>query len=330
MTHTARLKPEVRHVALPDGRLVLYGAGGNPVRVSPAVQGIWRELVTGEEFEKVAARLEELHPRARDSRTRLAEFLDTLEAAGLLEDNKAENSRPKRQPLMLWNPDPFAARVAGVVLRLPAVIRNLTAILCVAAAVLGGVLLLKSTFKPRFIDAFIYFSPFGIAVIAVVAVPLHELGHAIACRLAGVRSGRLGLRWGRLFLPQPFVETPESFLATGSWRRFGIAAGGLVCDLIVGGAAAWIALLTARRGVTGAAATQVFLYCLMAVTVGTSPIQPGDGSNMLAALLNRDLAGDGSPRGAISRVSPATRVQIYRAVGIGHIVLTGLLLWKLR
>jgi hypothetical protein len=328
---TIRLRPTVRQIPLADGHSILYAPGSAPVRVTAAAKEIWPMLVTGARLDELAGRLSLLHPKARDSRERLEIFLSQLRSSGLLEDAPVKNTtRAKRKVRMLFDLDVLAARLARMVSWLPNPFWILITTVAAGMAVIGAWLLLVSSAKPRFFDAFTHFSVLGFIAVLTVVIPLHEIGHALACRLSCVRVGFLGLRRGLLGLPLPFVETPEMFLVANRWKRFQVSAAGLFSDLLLGGAAAWIVLWSGTGSLLGNAARFVFLYCLMTLNVGTSPMQAGDGSNMLSALLNDDFVRPAALLRQASRFSTKTHVWIYWSACIAHLVFTGALVWYLR
>jgi putative peptide zinc metalloprotease protein len=328
---TVRLRAGVQRIELANGRRVLFATGRTPLRVTPTADEIWPMLVEGTQFEELVTRLQELHPQARSSRERVIAFVEQLGKAGLLEGTEpAKAAIEKKEPIRICDLDPLARMVAGGLRRLPPALRATLVLAVAGMAAMGAARYLLSAPTPRFLDAFQHFSFVGLALVMVVAAPLHEIGHAIACRMAGVAAGPLCVRRGWFGWLRPFVETPEAFLAPGRWGKFGIAAGGLFFDLLLCGAAAWTALLAGRTGLVGGAATFVFLYCVMNLNVGTSPLQPGDGSNMLGALLDDDFARQAALFGEHSRFANARNVRIYRLAGVAHLLLTGVLLWFMR
>lgn len=330
-TEVIRLRTGVRRVTRPSGPL-LVSPEGVAVRVGASVDDFYPLLMEGARFEELAARLRDRHPSTREIDERLRALLQQLENSQLLECGEVERrSTTPARPLLSLDVDPLAKGCARALGQAPWPLR-LAALGSAMLAALAGVLtLLTGPLKPSFYDAFIHFSGWGLALVLGVVVPLHELGHAIAARCVGVRVNRLCVGRGALGFPRPYVETPEALLVVESWRRFWIPCGGPLANFLLGGAAAWVAVATERAGGVGAAATLVFLYCLMSVIVGTSPLRAGDGSHMLEALLDDDHARLGALLGRPSRLSSPRGLQLYRSVAGIHTLLTAVLLvWLLR
>lgn len=322
-----RLRPGVRRVRR-AGALLLLPPEGNPVMVSPLVDELWASLSRGVMVSDLAMELRTHRPRAGDIAPKLTAFLERLWTAGLLEGSvpAADTARPiVRIPI-----DPVARAIAWPARLLPRGAGVVLTILAAAAALTGMGALFVSGRHPHLTQVVDHFTLAGAAAIVLVVIPLHELGHAIACRLTGVASGPLAVRLGKFGVPRPYVDTARAWGVADARYRAMIPIGGPLMDLWIGGAAAWLIVAIDPPGVVGSVAWLVSLYAVIAVNVGTSPIFTGDGSHFVEALLDDDFA-----RGAalLRRPNPFVRphsVAIYRAISVAHVVLTTCLFFIIR
>ncbi len=296
--------------------------------VSPLVDEIWDVLVAGAQVSELAASLGEHRPRARDVASKLTAFLSLLWQAGLLEGSGG-GAPPSPRGIEI-DIDPVARTCASLLRRIPGPILAALAAASAAFSLWGLLLLLASPDHPRLRHLPAHLTVAGVLVIALGLIPLHELGHAVACRWAGVASGPAGIRFGRWWIPRPYVDTPLAWTIEPSTRRFWIPAGGPLVDLLAGGAASWLLVTSGPGGALGAVAWLVALYSLIAVDVGTSPIPVGDGSHLLEALLDDELARRAAlGRGQHRFVRPHS-VRIYRLVAAAHLLGSAALFFVLR
>jgi hypothetical protein len=322
-----RLKPGVRRVRRP-GALLLLPPGGNPVMVSPMVDEIWDLLVAGVQVSELASELRERRPRARDVASKLTVFLNRLWNAGLLEGSGAcALPSPSRIEIPI---DPLARACASLLRRVPRPLFVAVIVGFAAASLCGLLVLLVSAKHPRMSNLPEHLTVEGVLIIVFLLIPLHELGHAAACRFAGVASGPAGIRFGRLGIPHPYVVTSLAWGIEQATRRCWIPAGGPLVDLFVGGAAAWGLVVFDPPGVLGSVVWLVALYALIAVNVGTSPIPVGDGSHLLEALLDDEFARGAALLWRRNRFVRPHSVRIYRLVCIGHVICSTALLYVLR
>ena len=147
--------------------------------------------------------------------------------------------------------------------------------------------------------------------IAVLTVPLHELGHIVAAAAAGVRLGNLRLeRIGVLFY-RPSVETLSLASETARYKIALVAAAGPATDLLVSGTSAGIALATAGdiQVVAGgvAAITLLFFYR------GLNPWKASDGSRFVSCLVGDPTLRRRAVRVPWSPVPPSSPAGKYRA-----------------
>jgi CRP-like cAMP-binding protein len=126
----------------------------------------------------------------------------------------------------------------------------------------------------------------GIALIPLIlaAIVLHEIGHGVAAKAAGARVDRVGLGWFWL-RPILFVDTSDAWLANRPQRML-VDAGGILVNLVLAGAAGYVALLAANQ--TVAAVAWVFaLWSYVAVLRNLNPLLEYDGYYLLMDALER-------------------------------------------
>ena len=114
---------------------------------------------------------------------------------------------------------------------------------------------------------------------------VHELGHGLACRRFGARTGKAGVLF-LLFIPLPYTDVTAAWRFAGKWPRVAVSLAGVYVELLIAAAAA---LLWARVG-PGVVADRCRDLILTA-GVGTllfnlNPLMRFDGYHVLADLLD--------------------------------------------
>lgn len=288
---------------------------GRSVRISKVGEELIPLLAGGASLDEMARHLNRRFPGAGDVRFKLRRFLEQLADAGLLADRDAAKRRRPLRRIDLLQLDGAARRVAAVLRTLP---RDLGWGLVWALALfsaMGIAALVLSGKLPHPRELATGFSWAGMLFLLLVILPLHEFAHAVAARLAGIRVGAAGLAVHG-FVPGPYVDTGNIYQLADRRSRFWIPAAGPLVDLAACGTAAWMIVTGSDAlGSTAAGAMPfLFLASLIMLLMNLNPLMPSDGSNMLSALLNDELA----RRSAISlRASPLSRpmdVAIYRIV----------------
>ena len=309
-----------------SGAELLTGPNQRQLLVSPVATEIWDSLVHGSSVRELTMQLQESHPHARDIPEKVVAFLDRLWDAGLLEGS---DQPPPPPPPFVLPLDDLARCLAGPLLRLPRPAR-----VTVLAAVVGGSLAavtraVTRSDRPRLTAVLRDVSLPGVAAI-LAAMVLHEMGHAVACRLVGVPSGPLEFRVTRLGVPRPRLVTPLAHSVESPTARALIAAGGPGADLLLGAAAVWASGRTDPKSSAGSIARLLTVYSLVALNVGTSPVVDGDGSHLLQSLLNDECARETALLGRRGRFANPRNIRIYRAVCAVHVACSAGLIWRLR
>jgi len=284
-------------------------------------------LAEGADSEALVARLRALYPQARNPASKLKLFLAQLAQAGLL-DNLTEQPRakPSARKIVLGNPDVLAKKFADAFMLFPNWLRTAFTVSFVVAACTGIVaLFLDKNNLPHPMRLFDAFSVWGLIAFILIVVPLHEFAHAVACRMSGVPVGHAGILFHGI-MPGPYVETGFFYQIRGKSQRFRVPAAGPLIDLLAAGTAAWLLILLDSPPLAPALAT-LFLISMAFVYLDTNPLAPSDGSRMLEALLDDELA----RRSALSRkrsgLSYWKSVWLYRTAIFFHLTISSLFVW---
>jgi putative peptide zinc metalloprotease protein len=325
--HTYRIRDGVTRVVRKDAILLISPTRDTPVRLSPIAEELMPLLARGAEFDQLAAKLQVRHPTATDLGAKLTAFLAQLQKAEVLESAPAARTRRARPRFVLGHPDPAARAIAAALARTGWVGR-ITWHALLLAAVVGIAALAWAGRAPRPDVLFTRFDGWGLAIFALLVVPLHEFSHAIACRLAGAPVGAAGILFHGWIVPGPFVETTGAYRVASRARRFWIPAAGPAIDLLAAGAAAWGLLWAgdAHPALTAALAI-VFVLSAAFVYLDTNPLGPSDGSHMLEAVLDDELARRSALSRTRARLSSRWTVSIYRTVATLHLQAAIVVAW---
>lgn len=314
LRRTVTLRPQSH------GRFVLADSDGAAVRVTASTSLLVDSLTQGASFEQLTHVLRSAFPHAMGVEAKLSSLLEHLHRCGLLEGAPATTpSRPRRA--WRFDIDPALEAMTRPLRRLPRALGlSLFVALTVTAAILIVGLLLDDR-RPRFTELK---ESVGLAAsIAILfgAIPLHELAHALGCRLTGHRVIEAGVGWAGFGLPRPYLLTDISAVFAGRVDRFVIAASGPLSDLVVAGASALV--ITSRAdGTLKRVAVVLFWYCLASVAIGTSPLNSGDGAKMADAVLDDDMAARSLWLGAMSRLSNPRHIRLLKVFVVAQMAIT--------
>jgi putative peptide zinc metalloprotease protein len=126
------------------------------------------------------------------------------------------------------------------------------------------------------------------AVAAILAgVALHELAHASVCAALRVPVREWGVALSFYVLPMVFVDRTDAYRVSRP-RRALIALAGPVCDLLLAGAAAVVALACGPGSALGATATAVAGLQLALLIANLLPLAGTDGYQAIEALCGED------------------------------------------
>jgi len=279
-----QLRADVMVVRREHGVMLLHvPATQRTLRVGRATETLLPALVEGTTFDALVALVPgpEVTPA-------LTAFVDKLRGAGMLEGEGDAQAAPamrvRLRPLLDINP--LAGALAAPLRALPTFVRRAFVWLVIGAAIAGIATLAWLHGRPRLTNVIYGFDVLALAWLLIVHMPLHELGHAVAARLAGIRVTSAGIMFRRLGLPVPYVLTSEAFRLRERRPRIWISAGGPLVDLVAVGIAAWLAV--AVPGAIGHAAAYFVFLGLVTLLLNLNPLVGSDGSHILQAALDDD------------------------------------------
>lgn len=120
---------------------------------------------------------------------------------------------------------------------------------------------------------------------------LHELGHAVACKVFGLRGGRggevhvIGVMF-LIFLPIPYVDATSSWALRSRLQRIVVAGAGMIVEIACAAIAAIVWARTAEGTVAHAVAyNAIFLASLSTILFNGNPLLRYDGYYILSDLL---------------------------------------------
>lgn len=315
-----RIRAGVARVERRDSVVLVAPEDGKALRMTPVALDLIPLLGEGARFDDMAAVLQEKYPRAGDARPKLKAFLDQLQAAGFLDTGAAAKPRRWRLPrYSLFNPDPAAARVATALRVFPDWLLWSVLGLALTGSVLAIAALAWSGGLPHPSAYVRGFDLAGFLVFALVVLPVHEAGHAVACRLAGAKVNDAGIVLHGFLMPGPYVDTTHAYRLPRRLHRFWIPAAGPTVDLLAAGTAAALLLALGEGHPAAPMVTYVMLLALLFVYLDTNPLGPTDGSHMLEAVLDDELARVSALSRRRARLSNWKTVAKYRIAASLHV-----------
>jgi hypothetical protein len=322
-----RIRSGVEKVKRANTLILVAPEDGRAMRMSVVGEELLPLLACGASLDELAQRLRERHPEARDIQSKLTAFLDQLARGGLIEaDARQRAPRHPNTRFRLFRPDPAAAWVATRIHALPPIAVKAALALASLASLAGVVMLIASGHLPHPGALWTAFSPWGLALFALVVVPSHEAAHALACRLAGQPVNEGGVILHAWLIPGPYVDTSQMYRISSRWKRFWVPAAGPLVNLLALGAAAWWLTLAGSLAIEEQrAASTLFVLCAVFVYLDTNPLAPSDGSRMLEAILGDELARRAALSRTSARLSGAKTVAWYRIACSAHLQLSALL-----
>lgn len=211
------------------------------------------------------------HPAAHHQRA-LQTFIGKLRTAGLLDEDQVRSMGRWSMP----NPDPLAEVLAGRLLTLPARLRRWL----LRGAVIGSVviILLALQHQPHWrewaLSTPVHWAALGVGVLAWLI--LHELAHAVACRMHGCPVSGAGLMLRGFLLPSPFINTSAIHLFPGDAIRLHVAIAGPVLDLLLAGVLA-AELMLMPPGSATAVVQALLQLVLLGLYFNLTPFRISDG-----------------------------------------------------
>jgi putative peptide zinc metalloprotease protein len=184
----------------------------------------------------------------------------------------------------LWNPDRFLQRWAPVSRALFSVVGALAWVAVMVMAVLAllprGGDLAKAAGDALAIGehperaAFLWLS-------FVLIKAIHELGHAFACRRFGGEVHEMGIMF-LVFVPTPYVDASSAWQFPSKWARIFVGAAGMIVELFVAAAMAFVWINTGPGFVHDLAYNIMLIASVSTILFNANPLLRYDGYYMLS------------------------------------------------
>ncbi|ETX12954.1 hypothetical protein OCH239_15155 [Roseivivax halodurans JCM 10272] len=325
-------KPGVAKVKRKNTTVLVSPEDGRSLRISKPAEALIPLLAAGADKPRLREALADRYPTTPRITRQLDRFLTQLRDAGMLETGTAASAADRfdEKPvakIALVDVGPAAEAVAGAIRSVPPRLAWLALAALVGGAVLCIGLLAFDARMPHPSDFVFDFHVAGVLIYALIGVPLHEFAHAVACRLIGAEVGKAGIV-AHGFTPGPYVETRGVYRIRNRWHRFAVPAAGPATDLVAAGAGAAMVLLAANAdGGLAHAGQTLMLTALLFLAFNTNPFMPSDGSHMVEAVLDDEMARKSALRLRGSPLSDRRDVAFYRAYASSHLQGIACLLW---
>lgn len=288
-----RLRPDVELIDGADGAPMLFDAlSGRYVRLGRQAAQIVRNLDGTVSGADIADRISERSGVARATvDPQLARLFSELSASGIFEGHEAQSTSAKdrvakavgrtptwTRPLLKDGLTRLVEPVSKALRATPSLVRLL------AATALMGLSLPFSINAVRGYALPITALPWllGMALMFTQTV-FHELGHAVSCRVHGVKPRELGLALWYGVVPIAYVDRTDAYRVRSRGARAAISIIGPVQDVIWSGV--WALLAMNTTGLAHDATLAATVLALTMAAVNLNPLLPTDGQQALEAAL---------------------------------------------
>lgn len=163
----------------------------------------------------------------------------------------------------------------------------MTACLALTAVALALVVVRFDVFQARLPDFAEFFSARNAILLAVVLAGtkvLHELGHGLACKHFGGECHEMGLML-LVLTPCLYCNVSDSWLLASKWRRAGIAAAGIVVEVVLASIATLVWWFTNPGLLHYLCLDLMFIGSVSTVLFNGNPLLRYDGYYILSDLL---------------------------------------------
>lgn len=322
-----RLNADVK-LASPQGdvALLLRENSNAPLKLSGVSARLAQLLLAGTSLAALQDELAKHHPQATAEQCQQAlhTFLQRLRQANMIDEGKERPAAAKvagRIPLP--NPDAAARRIASLLQPVP---RWLGCTLLLAAAALA---LWQAVASLPALNLWLMQGewPGSQLFVMVVGIPLwlllHEMGHAVACRLYGCPVLGAGLQFRGWWLPSAFVNTSAIALYPQRGIQVAVALAGPLVDLLCLGT-------LAALSETAVAATVHLLQLLVLVGLlfNLTPFRLSDMNRAFQAFAQRDASGKHLSWSASGRRLFRSYCLLYCMVMAGMMVWISMVVWQ--
>jgi putative peptide zinc metalloprotease protein len=121
-------------------------------------------------------------------------------------------------------------------------------------------------------------------VVFVVLKVIHECGHGLICKRFGGQVPEMGVML-LVLVPAPYVDASSAWTFPDRFRRIAVGAGGMIFELAIAAAAAWVWANTDAGLLHQLAYNAIFTASVSTVLFNANPLMKFDGYYMLSDLL---------------------------------------------
>lgn len=287
-----RLYNDVKLASPQVGVVLLLREDSNaPLKLSGTSAQLAQQLLVGSSFTALLDELAKHHPQATPEQCQQAlhTFLQRLQQTNMIDDGTqrppAVTKVPGRTPLP--NPDGMAHKIAIALHSIPRWLG--CSLLCLGVALALWYLAVS---LPALNNWLLYGKWQGSQLIIIlVGLPLwlllHEMGHAVACRLYGCPVLGAGLQFRGWWLPSVFVNTSAITLFPQRGMKVSVALAGPLMDLLCLGVLAALCETAAATTVK-----PLLLLILVGLLFNLTPFRLSDVTQAFQAFAQREVRGE--------------------------------------
>lgn len=122
-------------------------------------------------------------------------------------------------------------------------------------------------------------------LVFVVVKLIHETGHGVICKRFGGQVPEFGV-FMLVLVPAPYVDASSAWALPSKWKRMAVGAGGMIFELTIAAAAAWIWRMTPPGALMHQLAfNAMFMTSVSTIIFNANPLMKFDGYYILSDLL---------------------------------------------
>ncbi|MBF7073494.1 M50 family metallopeptidase [Glaciecola sp. MH2013] len=287
------LNPRVKALVRDEKLLLVHADSGQSMSVSLAASCLISPLSCGARYAELIRTISEKFPSAQSVHQDLKNTLLDMSKIGFV--SQIQDAPNLRGFYSLCSLDTPAKSIAGILEKVHIQLRHFVYLFALVLSIMAIGSLFKYDLLPELREVITNFSLTGFVLFLLLLIPLHEFSHAIACRMAGIASGRFGIVMHGGILPGPFIDTSLRQLVTSKWKRASIPLVGPLTNLVCAGAVALVIALghsnlinLSSFHISDAALHTLFLLCISFFYFDSSPSFASDGSHVVETIFENE------------------------------------------
>lgn len=303
-----------------DVALLLRENSNAPLKLSGVSAQLAQQLLAGTSFSALQSQLAKHHPQATPEQCQQAlhAFLQRLQQANMIDDGSQRPPAVAKVAgrINLPNPDALARTIASVLQRIPRWLGCTLLVMVVALA------LWRVAVSLPLLNNWLMHGPWQVSQLLMMAaglplwLVLHEMGHAVVCRLYGCPVLGAGLQFRGWWLPSAFVNTSAIALFPQRAMKVAVALAGPLVDILCLGALA--AMDETALAVT---VQPLLLLILMGLLFNLTPFRLSDVTRAFQAFAQPAASGEGLSWSVAGR-------RVFRSYCLLYgVVMTSLMVW---